>query len=85
MARIEIIYTTKNTNDISEIDEAIASVVSEHGGTEEGSGYGPEGRELVFEVFPNTELRRLIPALNKNAERWKSRGVIEGLTLQELS
>lgn len=83
MARIEITYTTKQTN-FREIDEEIENIFAQHGGTQDGGGHGPEGREIVFNVFPDSELKRILNAFSKVGPMMKSRGVVETLKWKRL-
>ena len=83
MARIEIIYTTKRT-DFEKIDAEIESVFAQHGGVQEGSGHGPEGRDIVFSVFPDSELKHIIRAFNKVGPMMKSMGTVETLKWERL-
>lgn len=63
--KIEITYRTNDTiNDFIGIDHDIERVVGQHGGIIDAAGMGPEGREVVVDVFPNTELKRILRGLS---------------------
>jgi len=65
MCRLEITYRTDNTlDDFIGIDHEIEQQVGKHGGIIDGRGMGPEGRELVVDIFPDTELKRVVSALS---------------------
>jgi len=83
--RIQITYKTDSLDALAAIDGEIENCVAQHGATQEGSGYGPEGRELVFNVFPNTELKRIKRALGHVAPHMKYRGLVTNMTLEVLS
>lgn len=83
MARIQITYTTKRT-DFEKIDAEIENIFAQHGGAIDGSGYGPEGRDIVFDVFPNSELKHIIRAFNKVGPMMKSMGTVETLKWERL-
>jgi hypothetical protein len=70
MAQLNIFYITKNTmSEFIGIDKKIEDACSLHGGRITGSGMGPEGREVVVEVFPDTEVKNVVLALNKMHQR----------------
>ncbi len=70
MAQLNIFYITKDTvTDMDKVDRNIEDACSLHGGRITGSGMGPEGREVVVEVFPDTEVKNVLLALNKMHQR----------------
>lgn len=83
MARIQITYTTKRT-DFEKIDAEIEGTFAQHGGMRDGSGHGPEGREIVFSVFPDSEVKHILRAFNKVGPMMKSMGTVETLKWEQL-
>lgn len=70
MAKLNIFYITKDTvGDMERIDEAIRHACECNGGVVTGSGMGPEGRDISVDIFPDTEVPRVISALSKVHDR----------------
>lgn len=72
--QVTITFTTDDTvKDMSTVGSVIADITEQHGGTETGSGLGPEGRDVCIEFGIHSEVKPFLKQLRSAMSKLKYR------------